>query len=170
MDKRQFFAEKAISLTKINRQLIESFYGRKTPNHKMEDRFTAGTVVFLTVCTKDRNKWLASENAMRFLLNAWESADHWQVGHFLLMPDHLHLFARKVANMKLGDWVKFWKSHFSRHVEKLDWRWQAGYWDKLVHDSEDHSSILRYMLQNPIRANLVKISKDWGYQGEMNKF
>jgi REP element-mobilizing transposase RayT len=49
--------------------------------------------VFVTVCTKHRAKWLTSSEAHRLLVASWTQADAWLVGDYVLMPDHLHLFA-----------------------------------------------------------------------------
>ncbi len=51
------------------------------------------TMVFVTVCTKDRARWLACEEAHRLLAEVWRRAEAWLVGNYVLMPDHLHLFA-----------------------------------------------------------------------------
>src|SRR5688572_8802324 len=50
------------------------------------------TIVFLTVCTSNRNPWLIEPSVHEKLLDAWTKADAWLIGYYLLMPDHLHLF------------------------------------------------------------------------------
>jgi REP element-mobilizing transposase RayT len=48
---------------------------------------------FLTVCTHNRARWLASEVNHQLLVWIWTIAAKWLVGHYVLLPDHLHLFA-----------------------------------------------------------------------------
>jgi hypothetical protein len=52
------------------------------------------TLIFLTVCTAHRRPWLADPHVHKALVQIWRSATHWQVGPYILMPDHIHLFAR----------------------------------------------------------------------------
>ena len=52
------------------------------------------TLIFLNVCTANRTPWLADQYVHERLVQIWRSAKHWEVGPYILMPDHLHLFAR----------------------------------------------------------------------------
>lgn len=66
---------------------------RKKPAQGVRIDLGRPTLVFITVCTKDRVPWLACDEAHRLLVETWRRADAWLVGKFVLMPDHLHLFA-----------------------------------------------------------------------------
>jgi putative transposase len=68
--------------------------GRKHPAHGVRISLAEPTIVFLTVCTKDRGPWLACGEAHQALLDALKAAGTWCVGRYVLMPDHLHLFVR----------------------------------------------------------------------------
>src|SRR5256885_6005252 len=35
-------------------------------------------------------------DAVAAILNAWKTADHWLVGRYVIMPDHIHLFCAPV--------------------------------------------------------------------------
>jgi putative transposase len=50
------------------------------------------TVIFLTMCVKKRRPLLARAEIVALLLDCWREADHWLVGRWVAMPDHLHLF------------------------------------------------------------------------------
>src|SRR5437870_5293667 len=52
------------------------------------------TIVFLTVCTKDRRPWLATDETHDLLREVWIASAAWLVGRYVVMPDHVHLFAR----------------------------------------------------------------------------
>jgi hypothetical protein len=65
---------------------------RHTSKGIIEDDRTP-TLVFLNVCTANREAWLADPHLHATLVKVWKSATHWEVGPYVLMPDHLHLFA-----------------------------------------------------------------------------
>ncbi len=72
---------------------IES--GRKYPVHSpLVERHNEPTIVFLTVCSKDRKQIFASTDVPDVLVNAWTEAKSWLVGRYVIMPDHIHLFLR----------------------------------------------------------------------------
>ena len=128
------------------------------------------TLVLLTVCTKNRQKWLADPTIHRILQGVWHEANRWHVGHYVLMPDHLHLFACPgEESCRFDDWVKFWKSLTSRRVPDSSFRWQKASFHQRIRTYEGAEDRLAYMRMNPVRAGLVKSPKDWKYQGEIFK-
>lgn len=50
-------------------------------------------ILFITVCCQRREPTLANEQVHEALKSAWAEADHWLVGQYVVMPDHLHFFA-----------------------------------------------------------------------------
>ena len=73
------------------------------------------TIVFLTVCTKDRVQWLASPDIHDLLRSVWTNAAAWLVGRYVVMPDHIHLFAAPgTPELPLENWVTYWKSQFTK--------------------------------------------------------
>ena len=65
----------------------------KRPVHGVEFINGQPTVVFDTICTKHRQAWLVNVNVHRTLNNVWRASDHWLVGRYVIMPDHIQLFA-----------------------------------------------------------------------------
>jgi len=51
------------------------------------------TLVFVTICTKGRKPWLATDTNHRLLRTIWREATYWKVGPYVIMPNHLHFFA-----------------------------------------------------------------------------
>jgi hypothetical protein len=81
---------------------------RKKPAHGVWIDPDRPTIVFLTVCTRDRLPWLATEENHRRLCEVWERAKAWLVGRYVLMPDHLHLFAAPgPLGLPLDTWVRY---------------------------------------------------------------
>ena len=143
--------------------------GRKHPARGVLISSEQPTIVFLTVCTKDRQRWLARENVQAALKKIWLSTDTWLVGDYLLMPDHLHLFcAPRDLTVTLQRWVSYWKREFScLHLPGAG-EWQRDFWDTRLRRGENYTQKWNYVRENPLRAGLVKRPEDWLFQGRMN--
>ena len=128
------------------------------------------TIVFLTVCTKNRIQWLAQAEVHELLVNVWKQANAWLVGYYLLMPDHVHLFcAPKDMVTPLDNWVTYWKRLFSKKHSEPNWKWQSQKWDTRLRRTESYEEKWNYVRHNPVRKNLVTNPDDWPYQGVSNE-
>jgi putative transposase len=126
------------------------------------------TVVFLTICTYKRKPWLACDAVHQRLRLVWTQQNAWQVTDYVLLPDHLHLFAHPGgAELLFDPWVKAWKSLFSRTKESLAWQWQSGCFHHRIRNWENADAKTRYIRENPIRLGLVKNANDWRFQGQL---
>ncbi|MDZ4742550.1 MAG: transposase [Verrucomicrobiota bacterium] len=149
---------------------------RKFPVHHSphEPQYGKSVIIFLTVCSKEKISIFASKQAQDKLISSWEQAKGWTVGYYCLMPDHIHLFCSPYAGYptSLKDWVKYWKSIFTRqwkmNVSIKQSIWQKDFWDTQLRSNESYSAKWQYVTQNPVRAGLVGHSHDWPYQGELN--
>jgi putative transposase len=52
--------------------------------------------VFVTVCAKHRKPILANPEAHNALRDAWQRAENWLVGRYMIMPEHIHLFCAPI--------------------------------------------------------------------------
>lgn len=129
------------------------------------------TVVFLTVCTRGRAKWLADDQVHDHVLTAWGSASGWRVGRYVLMPDHVHLFAGWVGGRwTLEQWTRYWKAIFSRIHRNPDHRWQTDHWDTRMKSRNQFEAKWEYVRNNPVRHNLVARAEEWPYSGIVCEF
>jgi putative transposase len=150
------------------------FYDRKRPAHQpVVDRANASRIVFLTVCTEKRHPLLCHDDVHALLIKCWQEADAWQVGRYILMPDHIHLFCSPVGleYPPLTAWVSYWKSLSARawpgqDVGKV---WQRDFWDTQLRKGESYTEKWHYVVNNPVRAELVDCASKWFYQGELSE-
>jgi putative transposase len=143
---------------------------RHKPAHGVRIVPTHPTIVFLTVCTQDRDPWLACDENPRLLHSIWEHAQAWVVGRYVLMPDHLHLFASPgPLELPLDNWVRYWKSQFSKSCHESSRRWQVDHWDTRLRPGDSYEEKWLYVKNNPVRAGLVHNPNDWPFQGELNQ-
>lgn len=80
-----------------------------------------------------------------FLMLAW-----------VIMPDHVHFLAT-LQKSTLGNAVKNIKGRSARGINKLgfNFRWSPAYYDHALRAEESRISIARYIVANPLRANIV---------------
>jgi putative transposase len=129
------------------------------------------TIVFLTVCTQRRVRWLADPAVAGDLLASWQAADVWMVGRYVLMPDHLHLFCAPMNEaIEIENWITFWKRNFRRWHGSPGRQFQSGGFHHRLRREESYDARWDYVRDNPVRAGLVKRAEDWPYAGVLNEF
>ncbi len=139
--------------------------------------FVRHPLVFLTVCTAKRTSVLNNESTHAILCNLWcdsQLRNGWCVGRYVIMPDHIHLFAMPDEKPEeLGRWVSTWKSISSRRIVAGTGApapvWQRDYFDRYLRTAESYSAKWDYVCNNPLRAGLVTRVGDWPYQGVINE-
>jgi putative transposase len=84
------------------------------------------------------------------------------------MPDHLHLFAAPgQLELPLENWVKYWKSQFSKRHGNRNHRFQTDHWDTRLRREESYEEKWQYVVNNAVRHGLVARAEDWPFQGEI---
>jgi putative transposase len=149
--------------------------GRRHPQRQpVHESGNLTPIIFLTVCTKDRKKLLAHDLAHAALRSAWKLADAYLIGRYIILPDHLHLFCTPASleAPELANWVRFWKSRFSREYGTADQGkiWHASFWDTQLRRGEHYSQKWEYVRANPVRHGLAERAENWPFQGELNIF
>jgi REP element-mobilizing transposase RayT len=90
----------------------------------------------------------------RYRLHAW-----------CVMPNHVHVVFRPLAEYKLSAVLHAWKSYSAKEANRILRRsgdfWQREYYDHLIRDERDLQRCIRYVLDNPKKAGL----KNWASVG-----
>jgi len=131
-------------------------------------------IYFVTANTHDHQRLLdncaAHDAFLAFARLAHERGV--AVGRYVLMPDHLHLFARFAPDaLSLSDWMKSLKNFLSklwREQGQPARHWQKGFFDHIIRSEESYAEKWRYVAENPVRKNLVARPEDWPYAGEVH--
>ena len=154
----------------------------RSPSHSLQRKRPAhfptvtigfqSIIIFLTLCTRQRKPLLANDEAAELLLEAWEAANFWRVGRYVIMPDQIHLFCTPNAfpPTTLAKWIEFWRNHVTRaRPNRADLPiWQSEFWDRQLRRSESYGEKWQYVSNNPVRHGYVYRTEDWPYQGELN--
>jgi len=95
-----------------------------------------------------------------------------QVYTYCLMPDHLHFL---ISPTEDGASVLTFTSQFKGRATNESWKagwqgklWQPRYYDHFVRHNESLVNIAQYILDNPMRKQLVEQDDDWPWSGHMN--
>ena len=143
---------------------------RKHPAHGVLYIEGQPTILFNTVCTKDRQPWLANDETHELLKDVWSETSAWLVGRYIIMPDHIHLFAAATAiDIEFKNWVKYWKSQFTKRHKVADHRWQTDDWDTRMRSGRQYEEKWEYVRYNAVRHELVSSPEEWPHQGVLNE-
>jgi REP-associated tyrosine transposase len=146
---------------------------RQHPIHLPPDEVpNRSIIIFVTVCTKNRRKILATSGAHEALLESWKSATAWLVGRYVILPDHVHLFCAPggLEAPPLERWIQYWKSLFTKQFRlRSDTVWQRHHWDRQLRRGESYDEKWEYGQSNPVRHRCVTTADEWPYKGELNE-
>jgi len=87
------------------------------------------------------------------------------------MPDHLHLVLEGIApTSDLRRFVRIAKQRVAyafRRTRGIPLTWQEGYYDRVLRSDEATDTVVRYVLDNPVRGGLVTQAEDYAFSGAM---
>ena len=126
---------------------------------------------FLTICTHQRQRAFdiepfARDALVRLLRSA--AAHGFALPAYCLMPDHAHLLVEgKTVTADLRKFVKRAKQSTGQaHAHRAGVRlWQDGYHDRVLRPSDDAKAVARYIIENPVRAGLVRVPTEYPHLG-----
>jgi REP element-mobilizing transposase RayT len=142
---------------------------RRKKHHLPDEVYDGGRyVLYLTICTANRGRWLMEPDlatiARDEILNL--HVDFPVLG-YCIMPDHVHIMMCN-AGSQLGSVLNRFKGRTSRQIRMANPGlevWQEGYWDHIVRREEGLYTVLQYILLNPVRAGLVEYWWDYEWLG-----
>ena len=133
-------------------------------------------VFFVTVCVAGRRAVLANEGVHGVLREVWQTGSRlhgWQVGRYVIMPDHVHLFCspnRDAAGLSefVGGWKEWSCKSLRRRLGLVDFQWQPNFFDHVLRSAESYSEKWQYVRSNPLRAGLVVGGEEWPFAGHLD--
>ena len=126
---------------------------------------------FLTFCTHDRQRHFESSTVVEMVLGQIVTVApdfSMAVVAYCFMPDHVHLLIEgKQENADMRAFVHRTKQKsgylFAQTTEKR--LWQPSYYDRVLRDDDATISVVRYIVENPMRAGLVETPADYPFLG-----
>ena len=126
---------------------------------------------FLTFSTRDRIEAFRDVEVVTLTLDQFRRTagdEKFALLAYCLMPDHAHLLVEGLDHD--SDLTRFAKMAKQRSGSVYRRRrgsrlWQEGYYERVLRDEDDAFQIARYVLNNPVRAELVVNPADYPYLG-----
>lgn len=130
---------------------------------------------FLTICTAHKRECFVDAPLVR---DVWlqftqaSSASDFVITAYCFMPDHLHLLVEGTSDK--ADLCRFVSTakHRGAYAARKWIRgrlWQRGYDERVLRDDEHMRDVIRYILQNPVRAGLAKSPDEYPFLGEIHR-
>lgn len=134
-------------------------------------------IYLITTCTLKRARVLHSEVVHQICREVWDNAHrlyHWEVGQYVVMPDHVHFFCAAAPDAKPlslfgGKWKEWTTKYLRDRAGFATPLWQEEFFDHVLRSTESYTEKWEYVWHNPVRAALVKNPEDWLYQGCMRE-
>lgn len=128
----------------------------------------AQQVYHISSSTHCKQSFLASFECGRAVVRSMkreQDAGHTETLAFVVMPDHFHWLLSLSGTRSLSGSVNTVKSHAARRINRLLNRrgqiWQRGIYDRAIRREEDLASVARYIVANPVRAEIVESIRDY---------
>jgi putative transposase len=126
---------------------------------------------FLTFCTADRRRCFADAiivGVVREEILQCAALFDFAVIAYCFMPDHLHLLIEGETDG--SDALAFIHQAKQRSGYELVRRglgrlWQPSFYDRILRDDEATLPVVRYILENPVRAGLVVSPEAYRFSG-----
>src|SRR5439155_9374760 len=125
----------------------------------------------LTFCTFARRSCFTESGIVGDVLLQFSQcagANDFEVLAYCFMPDHVHLVAGGITpTSDLRCFVASAKQ-LSAYVARR-WitvrLWQPGYYERILRDRDEVRGVIKYVLENPVRAGLVNSPRHYPFAG-----
>jgi putative transposase len=124
--------------------------------------------------------WMKDERIASIVIRKIHSFENerYELLTYCIMPNHVHLLAKLInghtikhqgitANYPLTDTVRLIKGSTARDCNMILKRtgsfWQHESYDHYVRDEQELERIIKYILNNPVKAGLVKEWTEWKF-------
>ena len=116
--------------------------------------------------------WLKDERIAQVVVNSimYHDSEWFDVLAYCIMPNHVHLVLAPYESSNFADFgltkiMHNIKRNSANQANKILGRmgsfWQHENYDHFARDEKELERIVKYVLYNPVKANLVKNQSDW---------
>jgi len=125
---------------------------------------------FVTNLTYQKNPYFTDGTVVDIVmpvLRQCSETRHFAIYSYCFMPNHVHLLAVGEDNSNLAGFMKVFKQASSFAFKKKfgGVLWHGGYYEHVLRKEESLSDVTLYILNNPVRASLVKEYRDYPFSG-----
>jgi putative transposase len=114
-------------------------------------------------------RWLERPDIARIVVNAlWkgERESRYELGAWMLMPNHIHVALRPLGDHDLASTVRGIKGSSAHEANRLLNRigspfWAKDYFDTRIRGRDHEGRVATYIENNPVKAGLCGCAEDW---------
>ena len=127
----------------------------------------------LTIATSGRKIVFVSKNVVTYHLSVLGQSAikrNFDIIAYCYMPDHVHLLVSgKETTSDLTAFVRSYKQITGYQYRKQigDFLWQKSFYDHILRREESFREVVRYILGNPVRKQMVERPEDYPYSGSL---
>ena len=133
------------------------------------DYSSSSHAYFITICTYGKKAYFFNNKLRDFAQRSLECRqNNKEISIFCccIMPDHIHLLIslNEDYNQTLSNWVSSFKRFISKTAKRdfnINDLWQRNYYDHIIRTEESMYKIAEYILENPVRKNIVQRSEEY---------
>jgi putative transposase len=144
-------------------------HGRNLRKGRFSQR---GRIYLLTFCCHQRRPVFLDRRLPPVVIEEMRRSDAGGASRtlaFVVMPDHVHWVLEYRQRASIGAVVRLVKGCSATRINRLlgvrGRLWQSGYHDRAIRAEEDLESVCQYVIQNPLRAGLVRRVEDYPFHG-----
>jgi putative transposase len=125
---------------------------------------------FITICTYENQALLTDGwpyEEITVVLSQAAAKLGFDVLAYTFMPGHFHLLVEGHEGSDLREFVRLFKSR-SSYLYKKQYGvplWQSSYFDRMLRKEEDNLKVAAYIINNPVRRDLVHDALKYQYSG-----
>ena len=124
------------------------------------------------MCAHDRQSYFSDQRIAKLIVDEIDYrvnvVQEVAIPVYCVMPDHLHMLLKLQSTY--GKTLQNWISAFKRHTAKdmndlfsIKPVWQKNFYEHIVRKEESLENIASYIVDNPVRENLVKNWHEYPY-------
>jgi REP element-mobilizing transposase RayT len=149
--------------------------------YKLDKKYFGRFDEYLDHCVEESPRWLAEEKVAQVVANELHALDgeRYRLIAYCLMSNHCHVVADTAehsfkpdhigptASYPLTDTLKLLKGRMARYCNQALGRsgkfWHHESYDHVIRNEGEYERIVWYVLNNPVKAGLVKNWEDWKF-------
>ncbi|MEP0813943.1 MAG: transposase [bacterium] len=125
---------------------------------------------FLTACCRDMQPYLDTPSARDIVADEIRYVSNGKPGWvycYAVLPDHFHLLVLLPKHVSPCDLIRLIKGRASAGLGKLGLRnvWNRSFHDRMIRNEMEMKETGRYILDNPVRRELVSKPQEWPWCG-----
>lgn len=146
---------------------------RRKPNRLPTSNYAGPRSYLVTLCLQGRRPLFTKPQLVHrliSLLGQTAQAHFFDVYAYCFMPDHCHLVLCGLRpTSQLSTFVRAFKGHATVALRSfgLHTVWQHRFHDHVIRNHDDLRASAQYVLDNPVRAGLVKDPRDYPFSGSL---